>query len=69
MNAFFARLHIARQEFGLLIDLLNDAVEDLLRKRVDADLRFLAELHAPEGWRTLPSASRIPLADSIRPAE
>src|SRR5437773_1253958 len=36
VNALFAGLHIARQEFSLLIDLLDDAIESSVRKRIDA---------------------------------
>src|SRR5258708_5120516 len=44
MDALFARLHIARQEFGLLIDLFDDAIESSVRERIDANLGFLANL-------------------------
>ena len=43
MHALFARLHVARQKFGLLIDLLDDAVENRLRKRIDANFGFLTQ--------------------------
>src|SRR6266576_2747632 len=46
VNALFARLHIARQEFGLLIDLFDDAIESRVRERIDANFGFLANLHA-----------------------
>src|SRR6266481_2199085 len=42
MDALFARLHIARQEFGLLIDLFDDAIESSVRERIEANLGFLA---------------------------
>jgi len=32
VDALFAGLHIARQEFGLLVDLLDDAIESSVRK-------------------------------------
>src|ERR1700756_4413657 len=34
VNAFFARLHVAREKFGLLVDLFHHTCECLVRKRV-----------------------------------
>src|SRR5580692_8740623 len=34
MDALLAGLHVARQEFGLLVDLLNHAVEHLVREGI-----------------------------------
>src|SRR6266702_2668637 len=46
MNAFFARLHVARKKLGLLIDLLHCTIEDRVRKRINAYFRLLPELNA-----------------------
>src|SRR5580765_365892 len=46
MNAFLARLHVPREKFRLLIDLLDDTLKDRLRERIDPHFRFLAQLHA-----------------------
>ena len=52
VDAFFAGLHVAGKKFGLLVDLLDDAVEGLIGKGVDADFRFLAEMHVADfGFR------------------
>ena len=52
VDALFASLHVAGQEFSLLINLFDDTVEDLIRKRIDADFGLLAELHVAEhGFR------------------
>src|SRR4029077_14309801 len=48
MNSLLARLDVARQEFGLLIDLFHDTLENLFREGIDAHFRFLAELHAAD---------------------
>src|SRR5260370_34382650 len=48
VDALFAGLHIARQEFGLLIDLLYDAVERGVRKRIDANFGLLAKFDAAD---------------------
>src|SRR5438132_3437124 len=44
VDALFAGLNIARQEFSLLIDLFDDAVESSVRKRIDTNFGFLANL-------------------------
>src|SRR5436853_7603429 len=44
VDAFFAGLNIARQEFGLLVDLLDEAVESSVRKGIDAKFGFLSKL-------------------------
>src|SRR6267143_6791204 len=46
--ALFAGLNIARQEFGLLVDLFDEAVESSVRKRIDANFGFLAKLDAAD---------------------
>src|SRR5439155_12542297 len=46
VNALFASLNVAWQKFGLLIDLLDDAVECSVRKRIDTNFGFLANLDA-----------------------
>ncbi len=48
MNALLACLHIARQEFGLLVDLLDDAIEGGVWKRIDANFGFLANPDAAD---------------------
>src|SRR5437660_6654130 len=48
VNALFASLNVARQKFGLLIDLLDDAIESRVGKRIDANFGFLANLDAPD---------------------
>src|SRR6266436_5303893 len=48
VDALFAGLHIARQEFGLLVDLLDDAAERGARKRIDANFGLLAQLDAAD---------------------
>src|SRR5438045_4993693 len=54
VNALFASLHIARQEFSLLIDLLDDAIESSVRKRIDANFGFLANLDSANfGFRNV----------------
>ena len=42
VDALFDGLHIAGKEFGLLVDLLDRAVEDLVGEGVHADLGLLA---------------------------
>src|SRR3984893_3600573 len=44
--AFAASLHVARKKFGLLIDLLHDAIENSVGKRVDANFCLLAQAHS-----------------------
>src|SRR5947208_2459870 len=46
VNALFASLNVAWQKFGLPIDLLDDAVECSVRKRIDTNFGFLANLDA-----------------------
>src|ERR1700730_16908713 len=46
MHPFAASLHVARKQFGLLINLLNHAIENGVGKRVDTDFRLLAQAHA-----------------------
>src|SRR5438477_5335277 len=46
VHAFLAGLHVARQEFSLLIDLFEDPFENSSWKRVDSDFGLLAELEA-----------------------
>jgi len=41
---FFAGLNIARQEFSLLVDLLDEAIERCIWERIDANFGFLANL-------------------------
>src|SRR5258708_160223 len=41
--ALFAGLNIARQEFGLLVDLFDEAIESSIRKRIDANFGLLAK--------------------------
>src|SRR5713226_5719814 len=41
VHAFLARLDVARQEFGLLVDLFEDSLENCLRKRVNSDFGLL----------------------------
>src|SRR6266567_256127 len=48
VDALFAGLHVARQEFGLLIDLLDDAVKRGARKRIDANFGLLAKFDAAD---------------------
>src|SRR5713226_1899007 len=48
VDALFAGLNIARQEFGLLVDLFDEAVESSVRKRIDANFGFLAKLDAAD---------------------
>src|SRR6266702_2517466 len=48
MDALFAGLHVARQEFGLLVDLFHYTIENLVGERIDADFGFLAELDAAD---------------------
>src|SRR5579859_2960912 len=43
VDALFARLYVARQEFRLLIDLFDDTVEYLFLKWVDVNFGFLAD--------------------------
>ncbi len=43
VDALVAGLHIARKEFGLLIDLLDHAVEYRVWESIHADFRFLTE--------------------------
>src|SRR6266849_5274651 len=45
MHALFPGLHVARQKFGLLVDLLHDAVENGVGKGIDTNFRLLAEAH------------------------
>src|SRR5580704_12748330 len=40
--AFLAGLHIARQEFRLLVDLFENPIENRSRKRIDPHLGFLS---------------------------
>jgi len=44
VNAFLAGLDVTRKKFGLLIDLLDHAVEGFFLKWVDANLSSLANL-------------------------
>src|SRR6267143_1155293 len=46
VNAFFTGLHIARQEFGLLVDLFQDTFENSFRKSIDSDFGLLPDLEA-----------------------
>src|ERR1700682_4856599 len=48
VDALFTGLNIARQEFGLLVDLFDEAIESSVRKRIDANLGFLAKLDAAD---------------------
>src|SRR6266571_265006 len=48
MDALFAGLHVARQKFGLLVDLFHYTIENLVGERIDADFGFLAELDAAD---------------------
>src|SRR6266705_4295341 len=48
VNALLVCLHIARQEFGLLVDLLDDAIESGVWKRIDANFGFLANPDAAD---------------------
>src|SRR2546421_2685151 len=48
VHAFFAGLNIARQEFGLLVDLFDEAVESSVQKGIDANFGFLAKLDAAD---------------------
>ena len=48
VNPFFLRLHVARQELGLLPDLLYVGLERLPRKRIDLDLGGFANPHTPD---------------------
>src|SRR6266436_3063089 len=48
VDALFAGLHIARQEFGLLVDLFDETIESGVRKRIDANFGFLAKLDAAD---------------------
>src|SRR5438876_10165251 len=41
LNALFARLDIARQEFGWLLALFDDAIESCVRATIDGSFRFL----------------------------
>src|SRR5258708_40178971 len=45
MHALFAGLHVARQEFGLLIDLFDLAFKDFVGEGIDANVSFLADLY------------------------
>src|SRR5216683_1733727 len=52
VDAFFAGLHVAGQKFGLLVDLPDDTVENLIGEGIDVDFGFLAELDtADHGFR------------------
>src|SRR6266567_3337187 len=48
VDALLACLHIARQEFGLLVDLLDEAIEGGVWKRIDANFGFLANPDAAD---------------------
>src|SRR5258707_492674 len=48
VDALFHSLHITRQEFGLLINLLDGTVENLIGKGVHANLGLLPEMHAAD---------------------
>src|SRR6266436_4023386 len=48
VDALFAGLYIARQEFGLLVDLLDDAFERGARRRINANLGLLAKFDAAD---------------------
>src|SRR5229473_5482800 len=48
VDALFAGLNIARQEFGLLVDLFDEAIESGVRKRIDANFGSLAKLDAAD---------------------
>ena len=69
VNALFAGLHVARQKFRLLIDLLDDAVENVFREGVNADFRFLAELNVADlGFRNVDAhVDLIALEQAWRP--
>src|SRR5271156_3942763 len=44
VHAFFPRLHVARQKLCLLIDLLDGALENRRRERIDPHFCLLAQL-------------------------
>src|SRR5216684_1368295 len=48
VDALFTSLHVARQEFGLLVDLFDDAIESGFWKGIDAYFSFLPNLHAAD---------------------
>src|ERR1700722_7249870 len=45
VDPFFPRLHVARQKLCLLIDLLDGALENRLRERIDPHFCLLAQSH------------------------
>src|SRR5690349_13620466 len=54
VNALFAGLNVARQEFRLLIDLFNYTIKSSVRKRIDANFRFLTNLNTANfGFRNV----------------
>src|SRR5215472_3533355 len=63
MDALFTRLHVAGEKFRLLVDLLDFAVKDFLRERVDANLGLLAQLDTAKfGFRDVDAdVNLIPL--------
>src|SRR5437879_1209026 len=48
VNALFARLNIARQEFRLLIDLFYEAIKCSVRKRIHPNFGLLTNLDAAD---------------------
>src|SRR6266852_8911936 len=48
MDALFTCLHVAREEFRFLVDLLDHAFKDIAGERIDADLGFLSHVHQPD---------------------
>src|SRR5262245_11819005 len=54
MHPFFPRLHIARQKFGLLIDLFNQAFKRLASSGIHGDFGLVANLYAVDfGFRNV----------------
>src|ERR1700722_16233808 len=45
VDTFFPRLHVARQKLRLLIDLLDGALENRRRERIDPHFCLLAQPH------------------------
>ena len=50
MYALFASLHITRQKFGALANLLDATLKNPRREGIDTNLDGLAELHFAEAW-------------------
>src|SRR5437879_3383951 len=48
MDALFPRLHVARQEFRLLIDLFHHSFKDRFREGIDAHLALLSQTNAAD---------------------